>query len=103
MFSWSEDFQYDDLHRLTSFKNATGVLENQSYDDSGRISQNGVGSYTYSATKPYQNSSIETTTAGLTYYSGRKVPTITYNSFKAPIEIIEDTVDKVSFTYNDSD
>lgn len=103
MFSWSEDFQYDALDRLTSFKNAAGVLENQSYDDSGRISQNGVGSYTYSATKPYQNSSIETTTAGLTYYSGRKVPTITYNPFKAPIEIIEDTVDKVSFTYNDSD
>ena len=116
MFGWSEDFtnSYDSLDRLTSYKNAQGVLETQIYSEDGRIDVNTLGKYNYTNTaKKYQNTSITLTTDALTYYKNRGIvalpsPTatralnITYNTFKSPVEIKEDGVDNLSFVYNDN-
>ncbi|MFV8343754.1 FG-GAP-like repeat-containing protein [Flavobacterium sp. XS2P39] len=102
LFGWNETFMYDALDRLTSFKNAAGVVETQSHDERGRITQNAVGSYNYTTTaKPYQNTSVTVTLAAKTYYTARPTQNITYNTFKSPVQIEEVGIDKVSFTYND--
>lgn len=78
--------------------------ETQDYDNKGRITQNRLGTYNYNfTTKKYQNSSIFTTVEANNYYSTRQLQTVTYNAFKGPVQITEDTVDKVSFTYNTLD
>lgn len=116
MFGWSEDFtnSYDSLDRLTSYKNAQGEVETQTYSEDGRIDVNTLGKYNYANTaKKYQNTSITLTTDALTYYKNRGVVTlpsptatralnITYNTFKSPVEIKEDGVDNLSFVYNDN-
>ena len=105
MFGWTEDFtsSYDNLDRLTSYKNAQGAIETQNYDDRGRITQNNLGTYNYTSTaKAYQNTSVTLTDATLPYYLNRQNQNISYNTFKSPVEIIEDGIDRISFTYNDS-
>lgn len=63
--------------------------------------KNKIGSYQYLKNgKPYQNSSITTTPDADEYYTQRPLQKVTYNSFKAPIEIVEDGIDKISFGYN---
>ncbi len=77
------------------------TIENQNYDNRGRITQNSLGQYNYTiANKPYQNSSVITTPAANAYYTARPLQNITYNAFKAPIEIIEQGVERISFGYN---
>lgn len=103
LFNWSESFLYDSLDRLTSFKNTAGVVETQSYDDRGRITQNAVGTYNYSNTaKAYQNTSVTITPEAKTYYTAKPEQNITYNTFKSPYQIEEVGIDKISFTYNDN-
>jgi RHS repeat-associated protein len=73
----------------------------QNYDDRGKITANSVGSYNYTnQAKPYQNTSVEVTPEANAYYQSRPLQNITYNAFKAPIQIEEQNVDKISFGYN---
>jgi RHS repeat-associated protein len=103
LFGWSENFSYDSLDRLTTYKNVKGILEAQSYDDRGRIIQNSLGTYAYSNTsKLYQNTSIAVTPEAKIYYTGNPQQNIIYNTFKSPYQIEEVGVDKISFTYNDN-
>ncbi len=121
LFGWSEDFtnSYDDQDRLKSYKkNAQGDIDTQNYDDRGRITKNGVGTYSYlNNGKPYQNTAvtfdplIPLNTESLVYYTNRgNLPdpntkrqlNISYNVFKSPYEIEEIGIDKIGFTYNDN-
>ncbi|MDI5950259.1 RHS repeat-associated core domain-containing protein [Flavobacterium yafengii] len=102
LFNWNESFQYDSLDRLTSYTNAQGLQETQTYDDRGRITQNAIGTYNYTTTaKPYQNTSVTITPEAKTYYTPKPTQNISYNSFKSPVQIEEAGIDKISFTYND--
>lgn len=109
LFGWSEDFtsSYDDQDRLTSYKkNIQGDIEYQSYDGRGKITRNtGLGDYNYNFPEKYRNSSVRLTPEAKAYYEGKPAPfqqNISYNVFKSPYEIIEEGVDKISFTYNDN-
>lgn len=76
-------------------------INTQSYDNRGRITENVTGQYNYTNTsKPYQNTSVITSAQANTYYTGRPLQSISYNAFKAPIQIEEQGVDKISFGYN---
>ena len=103
LFSWNESFEYDNLDRLTKFNNESGVQTTQDYDDKGRITQNRIGSYKYiNSGKPYLNTSISLSSEALSYYNTRPLLKVTYNAFKSPVEIEETGVDKINFTYNES-
>lgn len=102
LFNRNDSFKYDEQDRLTEFTNVAGVQEKQYYDDQGRITQNSLGTYSYSNQKPYQNTSITPTPEALTYYTAKPTQNITYNSFKSPVEIEEKNIDKISFLYNDN-
>lgn len=72
---------------------------NQNYDDRGRITDNNIGNYNYSNNvKPYQNTSIGT--IGGIKPSLALTQSITYNAFKAPIQIIKTGFKSISFGYN---
>jgi RHS repeat-associated protein len=108
-----EDFTYDSLDRLKTYPDASGTVTQNYYDD-GRIKDNTIGTYNYANTaKKYQNTSVTLSTDALAYYKNRGIaalpsPTatralnISYNTFKSPVEITEDGVDKLSFVYNDN-
>lgn len=101
MFSWNESFQYDALDRLTHYTNGAGTQTTQNYDDRGRITANNLGSYQYTnGAKPYQNTSVLTSTEAQTYYDARPLQQISYTAFKTPIEIFEQGVDRITFGYN---
>ncbi|MFH7002093.1 FG-GAP-like repeat-containing protein [Flavobacterium bizetiae] len=103
LFGWNESFDYDALDRLTNYTNASGTQDTQSYDDKGRITQNTLGTYGYiSDSSPYQNTSIGLNTASLDYYLSRPLLKVDYNAFKSPLLINESGIEKISFTYNDS-
>ncbi|MBL0736399.1 VCBS repeat-containing protein [Flavobacterium sp. GN10] len=103
LFGQNENFKYDAQDRLTEFTNVKGEQEKQLYDDQGRITQNNLGTYSYTITgKPYQNNSIEVTPEVLEYYAARPIQNISYNTFKSPVQIEEAGIDKISFNYNDS-
>lgn len=116
LFNWNENFEYDELDRLTSYYNAQGAPETQSYDPKGKIYQNSVGTYNYTVTgKTYQNNSITLTPEALTYYQNRGAGAntapkmgveVTYNTFKSPVRIREQGrdgiyIDYINFAYND--
>ncbi|UTN05115.1 FG-GAP-like repeat-containing protein [Flavobacterium bizetiae] len=116
LFSWNENFTYDELDRLLTYNNAQAQQETQSYDAKGKITQNNVGTYNYTVTgKTYQNNSITLTPQALSYYQNRgsgenSAPRlgleITYNTFKSPVTIKEpgrdgNYTDYLSFSYND--
>lgn len=76
-------------------------INTQNYDDRGRITNNVTGQYNYTNTsKPYQNTSVITSAQANSYYTTRPLQSISYNAFKAPIQIEEQGVDKISFGYN---
>jgi len=103
LFGWNESFDYDSLDRLTNYTNASGIQETQSYDDKGRITQNALGTYGYiSDSNPYRHTSIGLNTSSLNYYNSRPLLKVEYNAFKSPILINESGIDKINFTYNDS-
>lgn len=98
----TENFYYDSQDRLYKYPNASGVEETQFYKDDGRIESNGLGAYSYTnAAKKYQNTSIAPTPEGQAYYETKSTQTISYNTFKSPVEIVEGA-EKVSFVYNDN-
>jgi RHS repeat-associated protein len=70
--NYTESFDYDDLNRLTKYTNKYGILETQTYDTSGKITSNGLGTYTYDTTKKYQNTSITPTPEAVGYYANRQ-------------------------------
>jgi RHS repeat-associated protein len=76
-------------------------ITNQNYDDRGRITDNITGNYVYSNTsKPYKNTSI-LTGEGSPKPTFALVQSITYNAFKAPIQIVNLVDSKsISFGYN---
>ena len=101
MFGWTENFKYDTSDRLTEYTNNSGIQISQNYDNRGRITENVIGQYNYTNTnKPYQNTSVITSAQANTYYATRPIQNISYNAFKAPIQIEEQGIDKISFGYN---
>lgn len=71
LFSWSEDLQYDELDRLTHYKDASMNIVKQFYDDKGRITENTLGIYEYS-TNSYQNTAIDPSSIANAYYRLRE-------------------------------
>ena len=69
---YTETFKYDDIGRLKDFTNRLGNLETQTYDVSGKITGNNLGTYSYDAAKPYQNTSINLTPEATGYYANRE-------------------------------
>lgn len=101
MFNWNETFQYDNLERLTHFTNAQGQIEQQEYDNKGRITQNTLGNYSYEVSaKPYQATKVSLSTSGVSYYSDKPLQQISYNAFKSPVSIFEQTKERIDFEYN---
>ncbi|OMQ12516.1 hypothetical protein BXU01_06465 [[Flexibacter] sp. ATCC 35103] len=102
LFNRTESFAYDAQDRLTEFTNIQGAQEKQLYDDQGRITQNSLGTYSYSKEKPYQNEAIALLPESLSYYTTKPRQIITYNAFKSPVQIEDKDIDKISFLYNDN-
>lgn len=76
-------------------------IETQSYDDRGKITGNSLGQYQYTNTaKPYQNTSITVSAEANSYYQTKSLQEISYTAFKAPIEIVEPNIDRITFGYN---
>jgi RHS repeat-associated protein len=99
----TENFRYDAQDRLIEYPNALGVQENQAYEDDGRIKSNTLGAYNYTNTeKKYQNTSITLTPEALSDYQTKPLQSVSYNTFKSPVEIVEEGKDKISFVYNDN-
>lgn len=101
---WNETITYDQLDRLTSYKDNVGI-QNQSYNPNGTILNNNIGSYAYTISgKPYQVSSVTPADQSLTspvlnYYIPR-TQDITYNLFKSPVTITEANTENIDFEYN---
>ena len=106
MFAWSENFtnSYDSLDRLLNYKDASGTIVNQTYDNRGRIGANNIGDYAYTDTNhPYQVTTVTPTNLGiLAYYEARKQE-IGYNAFKKPLWITVNGRENIDFEYNAMD
>lgn len=80
LFNLSEAFTYDNLDRLKTYPDRTGVIKQQNYDNLGRITSNETGTYNYTITdtstppkpKHFQNSSIDTTPELTDYYNNNR-------------------------------
>lgn len=70
--NYTENFFYDDIGRLKEFTNKSGVQETQTYDVSGKITGNSLGTYGYDAAKPYQNTAITLNPEATGYYANRE-------------------------------
>lgn len=70
--NYNESFKYDEIDRLTKFTNKLGIEETQNYEASGKIKNNSLGTYNYSAEKPYQNTSITLAPEAYGYYANRE-------------------------------
>jgi RHS repeat-associated protein len=95
------NFQYPITFHLDNIKVREIKTLTQTYDDRGRITANNLGQYNYTTmAKPYQNTSVTLTPEANSYYSIKQLQSISYNAFKAPIQIEEPGIDKISFGYN---
>ncbi len=99
MFAWNETFNYDNQDRLTEYTNKLGVQVIQEYENNGKIKNNALGNYRYSAVKPYQNTTIKLSPDGLLEPGLLQTQTIKYTAFKAPISIEQGT-QRTFFGYN---
>ena len=90
------------IDNLILSKTVQGNFETQTYDNRGRITTNKTGTYNYLDTdKPYQQTSVTPVNANESaFYGSRGNLSITYNAFKAPVQIEEIGKDKLSFAYN---
>ncbi|MFB9110376.1 FG-GAP-like repeat-containing protein [Flavobacterium gyeonganense] len=70
--NYTEDFDYDELGRLKEFTNKYGVQETQTYDASGKITSNNLGTYDYDPNKKYQNTAITLSPEAISYYANRE-------------------------------
>lgn len=102
----SENFTYDDLDRLASYPNVAGVVENQTYTESGRILTNSNGTYNYSSSsRPYRNTSIDVTPTSKNYYLNSALQQINYSALKKPTSIYQESTigvaqERIDFLYN---
>lgn len=69
--NYTENFEYDEIDRLTKFTNRLGVEEAQSYDISGNILSNNLGTYEYDPVKKSQNTAINLSLEAEGYYYNR--------------------------------
>lgn len=105
----SESYSYDNQTRLTSYPNVAGVIENQTYAESGKILTNSNGTYNYSSnSKPYRNTSIDVTPTSLTYYLNSALQQISYSALKKPTSIYQESTtsvaqERLDFLYNVGD
>ena len=94
-YNQKEEFAYDTTDRLTRWGNAT-----HQYDERGRITENSaMGTYEY-AQHSYQQQKLNTNEAGETYLEKHPLPTVRYNSFKAPEQIYVKDKERISYEYN---
>ncbi|WP_163400400.1 FG-GAP-like repeat-containing protein [Flavobacterium fluviatile] len=70
--NYTEDFDYDELGRLKEFTNKYSVQETQTYDASGKITSNNLGTYDYDPNKKYQNTAITLNPEATGYYANRE-------------------------------
>jgi len=100
LFTWTENFTYDNMDRLVSFNDNSGN-KNHSYDNKGRIAtNNNIGTYNYSGNS-YKLASIALNGLGNTFYTPTNTQLdISYNAFKKPVDIYKVNKDKISFQYN---
>ncbi|CAD0007102.1 FG-GAP-like repeat-containing protein [Flavobacterium chungangense] len=70
--NYTEDFDYDELDRLKEFTNKYGSKETQTYDASGKITGNNLGTYGYDPVEKYQNTSISLNPEAAAYYANRE-------------------------------
>lgn len=99
LFSWTENFTYDNMDRLVSF-NDNQSNKNHTYDAQGRVTaNNSVGTYNYTG-KSYKLENIDLTTQGFLHYAKMDRQDISYNALKSPVEINEAGKERVSFQYN---
>ncbi|SDD65987.1 RHS repeat-associated core domain-containing protein [Pedobacter soli] len=101
-FNWAESFSYDNQDRLTNFNDNQGN-KSQTYDNRGRILNNSeLGDYTYDGGS-YKQTELDLSnnaTANGYYQQEHALQQISYNAFKAPVEIIEQGKERISFQYN---
>jgi len=99
-FNWSESFSYDNQDRLTAFNDNLGN-NSQTYDNRGRIIDNSqLGTYAYDG-NTYRQSELTLNSGANPYYqNSHPLQQISFNSFKSPVEIIEQGVERISFQYN---
>ncbi len=100
LFTWTENFTYDNMDRLVSFNDNSGN-KNHSYDNKGRIAaNNNIGTYNYSGNS-YKLASIALNGLGNTFYTPTNTQLdISYNAFKKPVDIYKVNKDRISFQYN---
>ena len=94
-YNQKEEFAYDTTDRLTRWGNAT-----HQYDERGRITENSaIGTYEYTHNS-YQQQKLTTNEAGETYLEKHPLPTVRYNTFKAPEQIYVKDKERISYEYN---
>lgn len=99
--TWNETLSYDNSDRLTSYLDTNGI-QTQSYNINGTIAANNIGDYAYSISgKPFTLSTITPAypSAVYDYYNARE-QNITYNLFKSPVSITENSKENIDFEYN---
>ncbi len=107
--NYTENFTYDNLDRLTSYPNELGVIETQTYAESGKILTNSNGTYNYAtSSKPYRNTSIDTNVASKNYYLNNALQQIKYSALKKPMSIYQESTvgvakERIDFLYNVGD
>ena len=100
VLSWNETFSYDNFERLTSWIDPTGTSSNL-YESDGRITANSaVGTYNYGGTSRYRRTSADLNVSGDALYLTRTPQLISYNMFRNPISITEETRGSVNFEYS---
>lgn len=99
--TWTENLVYDQLDRLTDWKDHEGA-QSQSYNGNGTINSNKIGNYAYTInSKPFQVSTItpQFPSAIFDYYNNRE-QNITYDVNKKPLSITELNAENIDFEYN---
>ncbi|MCO6175241.1 hypothetical protein NHF50_09290, partial [Flavobacterium sp. NRK F10] len=102
--TWTENLSYDQLDRLTTWKDNEGV-QDQTYNGNGTIDNNKIGSYAYTiSNKPFQVSTItpQYPSAVYDYYANRE-QNISYDINKKPVSITELNAENIDFEYNPMD
>ncbi len=99
MFSWSEEFEYDNLDRLISFSDNAGDNARE-YDDLGRPTfDSAIGDFNYTGSS-YQVNTADLNAQGDLYYQQNRLQQITFNAFKKPSSIKEMGKENIDFLYN---
>ncbi|MDO5654582.1 MAG: RHS repeat-associated core domain-containing protein [Flavobacteriaceae bacterium] len=96
----NENYEYDDLHRLTKELLNGNVLNEYGYDKRGRLTYNSeIGKYHYPLDN-YQIEKIGFNQNGLDVRDNRGFHTIVYNNFKQAVSIHLPGKERINFDYN---